>query len=219
MRTLSPQLLQVLGIAGITVVVGTAAIALSRLGGSETDPSSPETERSVSTPATETPESTTSTTVDLTPSNGNDRTQDTIVEGEASAFDPYPSLETRTDELAVVEAFGCGWWARPIRGETTDELAERLKPVVSAEIYNAILGLRNPTDLSGTTVEVAPGKVEALGFTGELAHYRVDCNVTELDGEGRPTGPPGSRSTDVWLTSSPAGPMVARAQVGGLELP
>ncbi len=92
------------------------------------------------------------------------------------------NLDTENIDSTLLESVasevGCGYVAKPTRSETPQQLAERLSPLITPELSEAIASLRG----GGTDIlQVSPGAVTRLRYQV----YQVGCAVTAIDLEGR----------------------------------
>lgn len=124
------------------------------------------------------------------------------------------SAVDRQDPQAVATAWGCAFWAHP-RGETAEGLAQRLSPLASAEMSNAVAQLHVP-DFGADIVEVYPGVTER---TGKLNTYSVGCHTLTAGPDGAPTAPPAAVLPEVTVSFEGGQWVVSGATVGGLVLP
>lgn len=120
----------------------------------------------------------------------------------------------RTDPEAVAAAWGCAYWVHPY-GETAGELADRLSPLSTTAVTQALAALR----LSGMeemTVQSAPGAVVP---SGPANTWTVNCTITtSVDG----TMTPSAAALEVRVAAQPDGEWLvdaARHPGSGVTIP
>lgn len=118
-----------------------------------------------------------------------------------------------TDPEAVAAGWACAYWSHP-RGESADERSERLAPLSTDQITNAVSQLR--VDLDLLIIETVTGHVEPTSDET----WTVHCSVITIGTDRRPTGPPEAVTTELQLVDTPDGWRVDQATLdGGLTLP
>lgn len=114
----------------------------------------------------------------------------------------------------VATAWGCAYWAHP-RGETPQELAQRLSPLATREMTAAVQQLRIP-DYRGDAVEVYPGATKRATNPNT---YSVGCRIVTVGRDGAPTAPPKEVLPEVTVSFERTRWVVSGATVGGVVLP
>jgi len=140
----------------------------------------------------------------------------TVADGpdEPEAIDPDVSGVATDSPEPVATAWACAYWSHP-RGETAEQLAERLSPLSTPELTVALSQLRIPSG-ADDVVSVIPGVTEPGPDTGT---YEVGCQTVTTAVDGTPTAPTAAHRTEVRVTRTADGWRVAGATVGGLTLP
>ena len=152
------------------------------------------------------------------PPPGTEATSDTdaLDEDQASVptVDDLDDVDT-DNPVEVASAWGCAYWAHP-RGETPEQLADRLAPLSTPELAAGLAELRL-SDLGQLTIEVAPGQTDP--GPGDI--WTVRCHTTTTGADAAPTGPPTPVAITVHLTRTPDGWRADQATLptGGLTIP
>jgi hypothetical protein len=133
---------------------------------------------------------------------------------DPEAIDPDVSRVDTAEPETVATAWACAYWSHP-RGETAEQMAERLAPLSTPELAAAIADLRLATSPM-EIVSVIPGTTQPGPETNS---YVVGCQTVTTTADGTPTAPTAAHNTEVRLTRTSAGWRVAEATVGGLTLP
>lgn len=136
-------------------------------------------------------------------------------EADDDRYDPVStdlSTVERRQPQSVATAW-CAYWTRT-KSETAPEWAERLEPIATPEMVEALADL-NFGGEDPYTREAESGALTSLGDN----RWRIDCTTRTVRPDGAPIAPPEPTNAVVTLVEDDDGWKVSATAQGGLVLP